>query len=624
MKPEKRITGNIGSVRKTFLEKLEYIFETNSGRDRYIAMEAAAVMAEITAKINREIAVMLDRHGNVLSVSIGDFQSVALEQAEQRRTQTGLTGVRCIHTHPNGNAALSDLDVSSMKALRLDATAALAVNDSGMVVGVSAAIANEPEPFGPYYIGDGDDIAQMQAGDGGDIVNKPTGLEILLDRLDRLLPQIIQPDRKQEHEHARVADAQNQPERAILVGLLQEGATDASMKELARLAETAGAQIVSTVVGHAKEKDSAHYIGRGKAEEVSHLRQKTDADIVIFNDELSGVQTRNLEEMLGIRVVDRTTLILDIFAGRANSKEGKLQVELAQLNYSLSRLTGKGKQLSRLGGGIGTRGPGEKKLDTDRRHIRRRVMFIEQELAETGKRRNMLRKSRKAAQVPVVALVGYTNAGKSTLMNQLCGAKVFTEDKLFATLDPTARKLPLPDGKQAVLIDTVGFIQKLPHDLIKAFRATLEESVQADVLLHVADASDPDVSMHIETVCQILDGIGAVQRKSVLALNKIDRLRHDCMRERIPYYGGDSVVCEISATTGEGLEGLKRQLAELVAEEYRQMDLLIPYQEGALYSFLCANAKVLKQECIEEGYRMRVSIRDVFAGKVQHYRVQIG
>jgi GTP-binding protein HflX len=412
-------------------------------------------------------------------------------------------------------------------------------------------------------------------------------------------------------------------EKAILVGLEISTGTliggrsegERSLDELEELANTAGAVAVHKLLQRKSAIDKTYYIGRGKVEEISIAAKALDANLVIFDNELTGAQTRNLEDALGIRVVDRTTLILDIFAQRANSKEGKLQVELAQLRYRLPRLVGMGSILSRLGGGIGTRGPGEKKLETDRRHIRRRISFLEKELKSISKRRDLIRSGRRRNTVPTIALVGYTNSGKSTLLNKLCNAQVFTEDKLFATLDPTTRRLELPDGKVALLIDTVGFIRKLPHDLVEAFKSTLEEAVYADILIHVLDSSEEEIDEHIEIVYKLLQSLEALNKPIITVMNKID-----IVEERVvPAVVSKENVFEVSALTGEGIPELLYGISQILEPEEVQVHILSPYREGWIPSYIYENGSILEKKYTGEGVMIKALVKKTKVHRIKDY-----
>ncbi len=379
-----------------------------------------------------------------------------------------------------------------------------------------------------------------------------------------------------------------QEEKAIMVGLETSRpgeAIDRSMEELALLAETAGAEVVDQIIQKRDAPDPANYIGKGKTEELAALVQMHEAELVIFNDELSPSQIRNLDRVIEAKVIDRTNLILDIFARRALSREGKLQVELAQMHYLLPRLIGLGNQLSRLGGGIGTRGPGETQLEVDRRVIRKRIADLKKEISSLRKHRALHRQRRKRNRQNIVSLVGYTNAGKSTLLNTLTGAELYTEDKLFATLDPTVRRGELNGGKEALFTDTVGFIEKLPDQLIAAFQATLEELVAADVLLHVVDLSHPEYLKQIEIVRKHLAAIDPDYYKhEILVFNKID-LADDSSEKSFLERDFPSASF-ISALTGEGIEGLKENIADHLNNRRHNLKIYLPYSEGKLYSEL--------------------------------------
>lgn len=391
------------------------------------------------------------------------------------------------------------------------------------------------------------------------------------------------------------------PERALLVGVdTGEYDCDASLAELEELASTAGAEVAGVLSQKLENPNPATYIGSGRLREVKDFCQQNEIDLLIADGELSPAQQRNLEKETGVRVVDRTTLILDIFAQRARSSEGKIQVELAQLNYALPRLRGKGQSLSRLGGGIGTRGPGESKLESDRRHIRRRIYALEETLRQIEKRRNAQRTRRKKDGVISVAIVGYTNAGKSTLMNYLTSAGVLAEDKLFATLDPTARKLTLPNGQAVMLIDTVGLVRRLPHHLVEAFKSTLEEARDADLILNVCDASSAECADHIEVTENLLRELGAEHTPVITVMNKCDLIPslYDVVTM-------GKTVC-ISAKTGEGVENLLTEMEKALSRKRMRATLLIPFDKGGILAEIRQNGQVLSEEYLPEGTRAEV------------------
>ncbi len=382
--------------------------------------------------------------------------------------------------------------------------------------------------------------------------------------------------------------------KAILVSA-DTGAYDceASLDELSELASTAGAEEIARVIQKRDAYETATVIGEGKLVEVKELCETLHAELLIFDCELTASQIRNIEEVTDIRVIDRTMLILDIFAGRAVAREGKLQVELAQLRYRLPRLMGIGASLSRLGGGIGTRGPGETQLETDRRHIRRRIDKLSDELKELEERRGYTRQRRKKDSVQVGAIVGYTNAGKSTLLNLLTGAGVLAEDKLFATLDPTSRAIELPDGRNLLLVDTVGLIRRLPHHLVEAFKSTLEEAACADIIIHVCDASDPDAAEKADVTLKTLADLGAAEIPVVTVLNKCDKIE-----ENIPE--NESTV-KISALKNQGIDRLLECIARNLPETAKRMKLLLPYDKGGLTAVIRENGKIFSEEYTENG-----------------------
>ena len=403
--------------------------------------------------------------------------------------------------------------------------------------------------------------------------------------------------------------------RAILIGAdTGEYDAESSMDELSELAKTAGAEELARVLQKREAYEPATVIGEGKLAEVKELCGSLGAELLIFDCELTASQIRNVEDETDVRVIDRTMLILDIFAGRAVSREGKLQVELAQLKYRLPRLMGIGASLSRLGGGIGTRGPGETQLETDRRHIRRRIDKLSAELKELEERRGYARDRRKKDSVQVGAIVGYTNAGKSTLLNLLTGADVLAEDKLFATLDPTSRAIELPDGRSLLLVDTVGLIRRLPHHLVEAFKSTLEESACADIIIHVCDVSDPEAAEKADVTLKTLADLGAAEIPVVTVLNKCDLLT-----ENIPE---DDSTVKISAKKAQGIDRLLQVVAANLPETAKRMKLLLPYAKAGFTAKLRENGKVFTEEYTETGVLVDALVDQMLIKQMSQYETE--
>ena len=402
-------------------------------------------------------------------------------------------------------------------------------------------------------------------------------------------------------------------EKYILVAVAtgDEEAAWNSLDELADLLDTAGGVTVFQTVQNLARPDKATYIGKGKAEELRESIEIHEADGIICDDELTASQMRNLSEITGAKVIDRTTLILDIFAAHAKTREGKLQVEIAQQKYRYARLRGMGEALSRLGGGIGTRGPGETKLETDRRVIQRRIKILSDDIEAMKRARDTARKKRSLGPVPSAAIVGYTNAGKSTLLNRLTGSDVLSEDKLFATLDPTTRAALLPDGQQVLFTDTVGFINKLPHNLVDAFRSTLEEARYADIIVHVIDASDPQAELHRQVVYDTLRELGITDKPVITAWNKADLVGSD---EIFRDFDADSSL-KISAETGAGLDELYAEIARILRDSRVYVDAVIPYRDAALVSEIRRQGQLISEEYEEDGVHVRAYVPQSIAGR---------
>lgn len=408
-----------------------------------------------------------------------------------------------------------------------------------------------------------------------------------------------------------------QPVKAILASVdTGEFNAESSIEELAELAETANAEVVGVIIQKKDSYDSATCMGAGRLEELKGQLEELRAELVIFDHELTGVQVRNIENIIDVRVIDRTTLILDIFAQRARTKEGKLQVELAQQKYRLPRLTGMGTSLSRLGGGIGTRGPGETKLETDKRHIRKRISYLEAELEDLKKHRNFSRSRRRKDGVLCAAIVGYTNVGKSTLLNALTNAGVLAEDKLFATLDITSRSLELPDGRSVMLIDTVGLIRRLPHNLVEAFKSTLEEAASADIILNVQDLSSPEQEEQAEVTRKLLSELGCDGIPQINVMNKVDAaLNPDTVFE-------DSLTVAISAKHHQGFERLLKCIAENLPETAKRMKLLIPYDKTSLIGKIRLEGKIFSEEYIENGTLIDALVDKKLISQAEQYKIK--
>ena len=402
-------------------------------------------------------------------------------------------------------------------------------------------------------------------------------------------------------------------EKFILVGVeTGKDRMEESLSELEELLDTAGGETVGRVIQNLESINKATYIGKGKAEEIKFLAEELGADGIVCDDELSPAQLSNLKDELDIKVLDRTLVILDIFASHAKSSEGKLQVEMAQLKHRSSRLTGLGKNLSRLGGGIGTRGPGESKLETDRRAIRERISQLRTEIEKVESLRDTLRKHRMSDGIPVIAIVGYTNAGKSTFLNKITDAGILAEDKLFATLDPTTRSLKIPDGEEVLFTDTVGFISKLPHNLVDAFKSTLEEAKYADLILHVADASNPQVDEQMKVVYRTLEELKVTGKPVVTFLNKQDKIEE----ERIIKDLKANALVKGSAKTGEGIDELLNKISEILREGKVFVDTLLSYADTAKIAVIRKKGQLLSEEYEGDGIRVKAYIPKAVAGQL--------
>ena len=597
------IYGNLKGIRNSVINELKTFYDIRIEGGSLLNTELALRMADVTDFINREVSVYLSRSGQVLAVAVGNDQSVELPPVEGRRGTSRLSGVRCVHTHPNGNPNLSGVDISALKNNRFDAMVAIGVTSPnfsesvltfGMITGIDDNEQYEVECYGTLT---------------------PTEAEGIF------FPNLVATVERILDKQSGSASLAQGTERAIIVGMEYGGgasiigwSAEDSLEELKQLADTAGAEVVARFLQKRPKPDPAFFIGRGKVQELALYVQQENVDLCIFDDELSPAQQRNIEQAMGVRVLDRTALILDIFAQRAHTNEGKLQVELAQLQYTLPRIMGKGLSLSRLGGGIGTRGPGETKLEVDRRRIRDRIAYIKGCISKVKNVRTLQRSGRVKASVPTVSLVGYTNAGKSTLLNTLTNSDIYAQDQLFATLDPTTRQLELPNKQQAILTDTVGFIQRLPHQLVAAFQSTLEEVVEADVLLHVIDVSHELYKEQANAVYHVLEELGAKDKTIITVYNKIDKLPEgSALAERLAKE--ENSIC-ISAKARLNLDGLLALIAENLKLKSVEESFLVPYSDSAAVSRLHEAGTVLEQEYLAEGTLLKVRME---AEQVQEF-----
>ena len=536
-----------------------------SPRIRSYPYELLQKICGFSAALNREIALYISRYGDIVDVIIGKSDRIDLPEIRLRRSTARLSMVRCVHTHPNDDGELSDVDITALLTVHLDAMCAVGVSKDGSPTTTQCAFLDPDRPGGVL--------------------------------LSEMRPAIALPDAKwlsqiddvDANYRAASPTAETENEKALLVGIESED----SLTELAMLAETAGAETIESILQKREKPDAMYCIGKGKAEDLALSVQALQANLVIFDEELTGVMQRNLEELLQVKVIDRTALILDIFAMRAKTSEGKLQVEMAQLKYRSQRLLGQGLVLSRLAGGIGTRGPGESKLEVSRRRIRERLNDLEKQLQALENQRNLRRKRREKNRIPIVALVGYTNAGKSTLFNRLTGADVFVKNALFATLDNVSRPITLPHGGEALLIDTVGFIHKLPHDLIQAFRATLEEAALADAIITVYDSSSPFLFKHMQTVQDVLASLGAAEIPQIPVLNKVDleSTVEPCMPDAMP----------ISARNGDGVDLLMERLDTVLSAGTQRFRVFVPFSAYHLLSKIRKNGSVHEETYQDDG-----------------------
>lgn len=585
------INGNIEGLKEFLLNQLNELYEIKIEKGKLIDAEIIKFIAEISNKINREINLAIDRNGNIVEISIGDSSSVNLPPITvyERR----LSGIRIIHTHPGGNPHLSSVDISALIKLKLDCIISIGVSETG-VTGYEIAFCN--------------------------IVNEELTYEKqFLKEIENF--QYLEKVKEIEEYLKKRNVVEDDTEYAILVGIDDEE----SLEELKELAYACDLKVVGRFFQKRKKVDPLFLIGSGKIQELSLNIQIQRANLLIFDEELSGLQLKCIEEATGCKVIDRTTLILEIFARRAKTREAKLQVELAQLKYRSNRLIGFGVTMSRLGGGVGTKGPGEKKLEIDRRLIRKNITILKDELEAIRKVRNTQREKREESGIPRVSLVGYTNVGKSTLRNILVDLypsdktlkkeEVLSKDMLFATLETTTRTVALKDKRIISLTDTVGFIKKLPHDLVESFKSTLEEVIFSDLILHIADISAADVIEQIDSVEKVLDELKCLDKAKILVLNKIDKAKEENLDiesriEEIKEEYHNYSLISTSAVSKENLDDLMDLIKDNLASKSHNCTLLIPYSNTDISAMLHRNAIVKSEEYINEGIRIETILNE--------------
>lgn len=595
------INGNIDGIKEYLLKELDSLYEIRVNKNKVIEEEMLYLIASISNKINREINIAIDRKGNVIEISIGDSGSVQLPIMDVKERR--LSGIRVIHTHPGGNPKLSNIDLSALIKLKLDCIASVGITEEG-ITGISLGFCNVEDNNLTYYIEGPMTIERLNE---FDVLKRINSVEDLLKNRN-----VVEDDK----------------EYAILVGVDSEE----SLEELAELAKACNVQVVGKFMQKKSKIDSGFFIGSGKAQELSVFKQLKKANLIIFDDELNGIQVRNLEEITSCKVIDRTILILEIFARRARTREAKIQVELAQLKYRSGRLLGFGTTMSRTGGGVGTKGPGEKKLEIDKRRIREAIYDLKQELEKIRKTRIVQREKREESGIPKVSLVGYTNVGKSTLRNYLSDnypadntskkEAVFAENMLFATLDTTTRAIVLPDKRVASLTDTVGFVRKLPHDLVEAFKSTLEEVRFADLIVHVIDVSSDTVIEQIIAVENVLRELQADNKSTILALNKCDMATEEqivVLEEKFKDYK----IVKISAKTGENIDELLKLMVENLPQTTKLCEYLIPYSDTSIGAYLHRNSIVQSENYEENGLRISAIVNKEVYNKCEKYLVDI-
>ena len=592
------IGGNTLGIKDYLLKELENFLEEKIEKGKFLSEEIFLKIVEISHNINKEISVAIDRNGKIIDINIGDSGSATLPKVTSKDRK--LCGVRIIHTHPSGNAKLSDVDISALIELKLDAMSAIGINKDGSINGIS---------MGFCKVVDNNILHEEYMSRNLHTVENYNFLAKIQEIEKELRARIIDEDYK---------------EYAILVGRESEE----SLAELKELASACDIETVHIMLQKGSKIDKSFYIGSGKVIELARAKQIRAANLIIFDEELSGIQIRNLEDNIGCRVIDRTSLILEIFARRARTKEAKIQVKLAELKYKGTRLIGFGTELSRIGGGLGNRGLGETKLELDRRKIKDEIASLRDELEKIKKIRGTQRERREKSNMGKISLVGYTNVGKSTLRNLIVKnyckdnsnktEDVFAENMLFATLDTTVRVVELKDKKEVAVIDTVGFIRKLPHDLVEAFKSTLEEVIFSDVLIHVVDSSSENLYKEISVVEGVLKELGCDEKPTILALNKTDKVEAEKLQEIKEKLANYEIV-EISAKENINIDTLLGKAIEKLPETLKKVEYLIPYQDTAISAYIHNNASVVSEEYQGEGIYLVAMVDEKVYNKCKKY-----
>ncbi|WP_300361707.1 GTPase HflX [Fusobacterium sp.] len=592
------IGGNTLGIKDYLLKELESLLEEKIEKGKFLREDIFLKIVEISYNINKEISVAIDRNGKILDINIGDSGSATLPKVEYKDRK--LCGVRIIHTHPSGSARLSDVDISALIELKLDAMSAIGINKDGSINGIS---------MGFCKVQDNNILHEEYLSKNLMTVENYNFLAKIQEIEKELRARIIDEDYK---------------EYAILVGRESQE----SLEELKELASACDIETVHIMLQKGSKIDKSFYIGSGKVVELARAKQIRAANLIIFDEELSGIQIRNLEDNIGCRVIDRTSLILEIFARRARTKEAKIQVKLAELKYRGTRLIGFGTELSRIGGGLGNRGLGETKLELDRRKIKDEISNLRDELEKIKKIRGTQRERREKSNMGKISLVGYTNVGKSTLRNLIVKnyckdnspktEDVFAENMLFATLDTTVRVVELKDKKEVAVIDTVGFIRKLPHDLVEAFKSTLEEVIFSDVLIHVVDASSENLFKEISVVEGVLKELGCENKPTILALNKTDKISEEKLEEVKEQLLNYEIV-EISARENINIDLLLDKAVDKLPEQLKKAEYLIPYSDTAMSAYIHSNSSVLSEEYLGEGIKLVAMVDDKVYNKCKKY-----